>query len=40
MSDKNFLDTNVLVYSGNLRHGQLIDGVLEIKNPFNLLDQK
>jgi predicted nucleic acid-binding protein len=29
---------NVL-YSEDLQHGQLIDGILEIKNPFNLLRQ-
>lgn len=29
-----------VLYSEDLQPGQLIDGVLEIKNPFNLLGQK
>jgi predicted nucleic acid-binding protein len=26
-----------VLFSEDLQHGQLIDGILEIKNPFNLL---
>lgn len=34
MSGRPFFDTNVLVYSEDLQHDQIIDGTLSIHNPF------
>ena len=35
MTEFDFFDTNIILYTEDLQNGQWIDEVLEIRNPFS-----